>query len=130
MRTGPKISEHELAIYRKHPELVQALGDKAIIHRVVLVAVFIVGFLLVAASKALKFGFGGNLASGFVELTVDLVFELGVALWGGVATTVLLQEFVKRQYAEGRRYQQEIMRQLATEEGPPKAVATGDTESR
>jgi hypothetical protein len=80
-----KLTENELAFYRKHPELIRAVGDKAMIYRVVLL----------------------------VELTVDLVFELGVALWGGVATTVLLQDYVKRQYNEGRRYQQEIISQLA-----------------
>ena len=31
----------------------------------------------------------------------------------GVATTVLLQNFVQHQYKEGRRYQQEIMRELS-----------------
>jgi hypothetical protein len=52
-----------------------------------------------------------------VELVVDLIFEMGVALWGGVATAVLLQNFVQRQYKEGRRYQQEIMRKLASNPG-------------
>ena len=39
------------------------------------------------------------------ELVIDLIFELGVALWGGVATTVLLQTYVERKYKEGRRRQ-------------------------
>jgi hypothetical protein len=107
-----KISEHELAFYRKHPELVQAFGDKATIHRVVLVTAFLIGFLLVAVSKAVKYGVV-DAPAPLAELTVDLIFELGVALWGGVATTVLLQNFVERRYREGRRYQQEIMSRLA-----------------
>ena len=49
------------------------------------------------------------------RLVIDLIFEMGVALWGGVATTVLLQSYVERKYKEGRRYQQEIMQQLAEE---------------
>lgn len=34
---------------------------------------------------------------------------------GGVATTVLLQDLIQRQYREGRRYQQAIIRQLAAD---------------
>ena len=111
-----KLTESELAFYRKHPELIQAVGDKATIYRVILIVVFLAGFLLVIMSKILKYGFEDASASWLVELSVDLVFELGVAMWGGVATTVLLQDLVKRQYSEGRRYQQAIIRQLAAEE--------------
>ena len=46
-------------------------------------------------------------------MIVDLIFELGVALWGGVATTVLLQDYVEKKHREGREYQQVVMRQLA-----------------
>ena len=111
-----KLSKDELAFYRKHPELIQAVGDKATIYRVVLLVVFAVGFLLVVISKVVQYAFGEGSGPWLVELTVDLVFELGVALWGGVATTVLLQDYVKRQYSEGRRYQQAIIRQLAKEQ--------------
>lgn len=109
------ITEQELEYYRKHPELVQAVGDKTIIFRVVLVLVFVIGFLLVAFSKLVKYGFGCG-SDCLVELAVDLIFELGVALWGGVATTVLLQTYVERKYKEGRKYQQEIMKRLAEQE--------------
>jgi|GEM_PF-3430044 len=112
MKKKDKVTEAELAFYRKHPELVHAFGDKTTIHRFVLIAVFVVGFLLVAASKVIKYIYGDASAPG-VELTVDLIFELGVALWGGVATTVLLQNYVEKKHREGRQYQREIMRQLA-----------------
>lgn len=111
-----KFTKEELAFFRNHPELIKAYGDKATIYRFVLVAVFVAGFLFVVISKVVKHAYGGDPTSMLVELTVDLVFELGVALWGGVATTVLLQDYVQRQYSEGRRYQQEIIRQLAEEE--------------
>lgn len=116
MSSSPNIPKEEIAFYRTHPELIQALGDKATIHRVILIAVFATGFLLVVVSKSLEYGFAGSAMPWLVELTVDLVFELGIALWGGVATTVLLQDLIKRQYREGRRYQNAILRQLATEE--------------
>jgi hypothetical protein len=111
-----KISKQELEFYRKHPELVQAVGDKATIYRWVLVTVFVAGFLLVVLSKAVKYGFIDAPAVAWVELAVDLIFEMGVALWGGVATTVLLQNFVERKYREGRQYQQEIIQRLAEKE--------------
>ena len=110
------VTKQELEFYRKHPQLVHAVGNKATIYRVVLITVFFAGFLLVVLSKAVKYGFVDAPAVAWVELTVDLIFEMGVALWGGVATTVLLQQFVERKYKEGRRYQQEIMRLLAEED--------------
>ena len=122
MSDSSVISEQELCFYRKHPELLHSLGDKATIHRVLLLVVFIIGFLFVVVSKAMKFGLVGSEQPWLVELAVDLVFELGIALWGGVATTVLLQEFIKRQYRDGKRYQHAIMSRLA-EEGSDNASA-------
>jgi len=107
------ISEEELEFYRKHPGLVNAIGSKKTIYWSVLIYVFVTGFFLVAISKGIKFWYVDAENAGLVELVVDLVFELGVALWGGVATTVLLQNFVQHQYKEGRQYQQEIMRELS-----------------
>jgi predicted membrane protein len=123
-----KLTESELAFYRKHPELIQAVGDKATIYRVILIVVFLAGFLLVITSKILKYVLEDASASWLVELSVDLAFELGVALWGGVATTVLLQDLVKRQYSEGRRYQQTIIRQLADEQSRTEMSQAGVTD--
>lgn len=116
--TSKPIHEDELALYRQHPELIQAIGSRRIIHRVVLVAVFVTGLVLVVLSKGLKFTFAGSAAPWLMETAIDLLFELGVALWGGVATTVLLDDFMKRQYQAGRSYQQEIQRQLAADSEP------------
>jgi hypothetical protein len=125
-----KLTKDELAFYRKHPELIQAVGDKATIYRVILLVVFVIGFLFVVISKVVKYAFDDGSGSWLVELGVDLVFEMGVALWGGVATTVLLQDYVKRQYSEGRRYQQEIIRQLANEQSRPKGSTNGVTDEQ
>lgn len=122
-----KIAKTDLAFYRKHPELIQAVGNKSVIYRVVLLVVFVAGFLLVVLSKGVKYGFVDAPDSRVVELVVDLLFEMGVALWGGVATTVLLQNFVERKYAEGRNYQQELIRQLQ-EEDPSFSVETASPE--
>lgn len=108
-----RIPKEELEFYRKHPGLVDAIGSEKTIYWSVLIYVFVTGFILVAISKGIKFQFMNAENSGLVEFVVDLIFELGVALWGGVATTVLLQNFVQHQYKEGRRYQQEIMRELS-----------------
>ncbi|MGD9234978.1 MAG: hypothetical protein PVH67_14060 [Desulfobacterales bacterium] len=120
-----KLTKDELAFYQKHPELIRAVGDKATIYRVILLVVFVVGFLLVTISKVVKYAFNDASTVWLVELSVELIFELGVALWGGVATTVLLQDFVKRQYSEGRRYQQDIIRQLANEQNQAEISTTG-----
>ena len=41
-----KLTQEEVAFYRKHPELVQAIGSKAFIYRTVLVLVFLAGIYL------------------------------------------------------------------------------------
>ena len=111
-----KLTKDELSYFRKHPELIEAFGDKVKIYHLVLVILFIVGLILVVVSKVIKHAVGVDSYSLWVELTVDLSFELGVALWCGVAATVLLNDYMKRQYNEGRRYQQEIIRQLEEED--------------
>jgi len=107
------IPEVELELYRQHPELIDAIGSRTVIHRVVLATVFVAGLALVVLSKGVKFVLVGSAAPWLMETVVDLLFELGVALWGGVATTVMLNHFMNRQYQIGRSYQQAIRRQLS-----------------
>lgn len=107
-----KLTEAEIAFYREHPELVAVIGDRTAIHQAILAAVFAIGFLLVVLSKVVKQAVIDS-PTWVTETAVDLLFELGVALWGGVATTVLLQDLMTRQYREGRRLQQSIIEKLS-----------------
>lgn len=48
------------------------------------------------------------------EIVVDLAFELGVALWGGVITAAFLETIENRERMANRRFREEIERRIKT----------------
>ncbi|MEM7346778.1 MAG: hypothetical protein AAF485_21250, partial [Chloroflexota bacterium] len=86
------------------------------LHRAVLPMGFATGFILVSASKLIQFYnlFGDQLFLN--EVVVDLVFELGVAVWGGVMTTFLLGIIERREKKALERYKAEVLRRIAESE--------------
>ena len=78
-----EISEEELRYFRAHPDQIDEVSAPVYVHLVFLWAGGLLGAAFVAVSKWLKFS--GLLAfetEAMSEFTIDIVFEIGVALIG------------------------------------------------
>lgn len=109
------ITDEEIDYYRQHPDKIEEITKEGRVHRAVLPIGFILGFILVFSSKIIGFytPFGDELF--FNEVIVDMVFELGVAIWGGVMTTALLEVIENRERVANQKYKAEILRRIQTE---------------
>ena len=106
------IDKSTIDFYRQHPDQIDEIEKEGKVHRLVLPVGFIVGLILVFASKLVRFWnlFGDALF--FNEVVVDLAFELGVAIWGGVVTAAFLEVIENRERKANQRYRAEIVRRI------------------
>ena len=106
------IDENTVNYYRQNPEKIDEIEKEGRVHRLVLPVGFVVGLILVFASKIIRFLnlFGDALF--FNEVIVDLAFELGVAIWGGVVTTAFLEIIENRERKANQRFREEIVRRI------------------
>ncbi len=106
------ITAEEVDYYRQNPEKIEEITKQGRSHRSILPVGFMIGFTLVFASKIIGFfdPFGSELFLN--EIVVDMTFELGVAVWGGVMTTFILEVIENREAAAIQRYKNEILRRI------------------
>ncbi|MEM7032772.1 MAG: hypothetical protein AAF629_24695 [Chloroflexota bacterium] len=108
------ITEAEVEYYRQNPDKIDEITKEGRSHRSILPIGFLIGFTLVFTSKVIGFydPFGSELFLN--ETIVDMTFELGVAVWGGVMTTFILEVIENRERIANERYKAEILRRIQT----------------
>ena len=84
----------------------------------------LIGVSLVALSKILKFHPLLDLSEGYREFTLDIVFELGVALIGAGVTAYLLGILLDKQQENAAGWRAEIRRRLSANEVDSKLSVT------
>ena len=106
------IDEATVDFYRQNPDQIDEIEKEGRVHRLVLPVGFVAGLILVFTSKLIRFWnlFGDALF--FNEVIVDLAFELGVAIWGGVVTTAFLEVIENRERKANQRYRAEILHRI------------------
>ena len=80
--------------------------------------VLIVAVLFVGGSKLLAVRFSDQLPSFISTVLVDVVFEMGAALIGAVATVIFISFQIRRQFERNLRLRIEIERRIALLEVP------------
>lgn len=111
-----QITQEELDYYREKPEEIALINNATRIRYRFLSYAFILGFILVVVSKLTAPLLGAFVASFWVNVLVDLFFELGVALWGGAITTYIIELHALKEEKDCKRKQDEIRRLLHIED--------------
>ncbi len=63
---------------------------------------------LVGLSKIIAVTYGDEIDQFIINVTVDLVFEMGAALIGSVATVIFIQHQQRRQFADNVKFRAEV----------------------
>lgn len=105
------ITPEELDYYRKNPEEISMINNATKIRYKYLTYAFILGFILVVVSKIVGPMFTKLITSFWSEVMRDLLFEVGVALWGGAITTYIIELHSKKEEEDCKR-KQDMLRKL------------------
>lgn len=116
LNSSVEVTKDEVAYFRKHPEEVDDFTAPVNIRKRFLGAGALFGALLVALSKAFKYGALEAYISPVVsEFIVDIIFEAGVALIGAAVTAYLLEILLNNQQDNAAKWRDEIRRQIGEE---------------
>ena len=110
MKTTPEeVTEEEVSYFRAHPDQIDEITAPVNIHKLLLWAGSLVGVVLVALSKILKFHpILEVMSEGMRDFTIDIIFEIGVALIGAAVTAYILGIVLDRQQENAARWRAEI----------------------
>ena len=113
LKSSPdELSEEELTYFRDHPDMIDEVTAPVNVHKLFLWVGALLGTLLLALSKWIKFTEHPILAESVIEFGVDIVFEIGVALIGAAVTAYILGILLNRQQENAAHWRSEIRRKI------------------
>ena len=113
LKSSPdELTEKELAYFRDHPDMLDEVTAPVNVHKLFLWVGALLGTVLLALSKWIKFTEHPILAESVIEFGVDIVFEIGVALIGAAVTAYILGILLNRQQENAAHWRSEIRRKI------------------
>ena len=107
-----QVTDEELDYFREHPDQIDEVTAPVNVHKLFLWWGALLGVALVALSKYLKFSVVHMLSEALREYTVDLVFEIGVALIGAAVTAYILGILLNQQQEKASLWRAEIRKKI------------------
>ncbi|MFC1601487.1 hypothetical protein ACFL34_03980 [Candidatus Sumerlaeota bacterium] len=108
-----EVSDDEARYFRDHPDQIDELTAPVNVHMIFLWVGSVLGVTCVALSKWLKFSSViDSMSEVFSEFTIDIVFEIGVALIGAAVTAYILGILLNKQQENAAKWRAEIRKRI------------------
>ena len=111
-----EVTEDEVSYFRRHPDEIDEVTAPVNVHKSFLWAGTLLGTVCVAASKVLKFSQSVLFSEGVREFTIDIIFEVGVALIGAAVTAYILGILLNQQQDNAAKWRAELRRRIGEPE--------------
>ncbi|CAI3163231.1 hypothetical protein MWMV2_MWMV2_03526 [Acinetobacter oleivorans] len=116
-KSNSEVTEDEIEYYRKYPDQIDQVTAPLNIHKIFLWAGALLGVIVVAIAKFLKFsGTLDFLSEGVLEFVIDIIYETGIALIGAAATAFMLGVLLNKQQENATKWREEIRRRVKESE--------------
>jgi len=116
-KSTSEVTEDEIEYYRKYPDQIDQVTAPINIHKIFLWAGALLGVIVVAIAKFLKFsGTLDFLSEGVLEFVIDIIYETGIALIGASATAFMLGVLLNKQQENATKWREEIRRRVKESE--------------
>lgn len=102
-----------IAYLRDHPEIMSLIGDRESLGTRHLWRILVAAVVLAGLSKLLVAQFDNVFDQMVSDIVVDLVFEMGAALIGSVATVIFIEQREKKQFIENLEFRDAVQRRIA-----------------
>lgn len=107
------LTDAQIAYLRDHPEILSLIGDRESLGTRHLWRILVAAVVLVGLSKLLAAKFDNVFDQMVSDVVVDLVFEMGAALIGSVATVIFIEQREKKQFIENLEFRDAVQRRIA-----------------
>ncbi len=103
-----EITEATIDYYEKNPDELDLIINKEHFHAAYLGIFFVVGLLLTIAARTLAFFFEGEWGNFINDVVLDVISEIGIAIFGGAVVAYLIEYLNKKQYQQNIRFRKEV----------------------
>ncbi|ETR94702.1 MULTISPECIES: hypothetical protein [Acinetobacter calcoaceticus/baumannii complex] len=112
-KSSAKVTEDEVEYYRKYPDQIDQVTAPINIHKIFLWTGALLGIVVVAIAKLLKFsGTLDFLSEGVLEFVIDIIYESGIALIGAAVTAYMLGVLLNKQQENAVKWREEIRKRI------------------
>lgn len=116
-KSSSEVTDDEVDYYRKYPDQIDQVTAPINIHKVFLWTGALLGIVVVAVAKFLKFsGTLDFLSEGVLEFIIDIIYESGIALIGAAVTAYMLGVLLNKQQENALKWREEIRRRIKENE--------------
>lgn len=117
-KSTSEVTDEEIEYYRKYPDQIDQVTAPLNIHKIFLWAGALLGVVVVAVAKFLKFSRTLDfLSEGVLEFVIDIIYETGIALIGAAVTAYMLGVLLNKQQENATKWREEIRRRIKESEG-------------
>lgn len=122
-----KVTDELVEYYRNNPKELDLILDQEDFDKRFLSYFFVFGFILSVSSRVLGYFFTDIWGGFFNDVILDLISELGIAIFGGAITAYLLGNLQKKQYNENLAFRNKIKERLTESDTAPPPNLRKDT---
>lgn len=116
-KSSSNVTEDEIEYYRKYPDQIDQVTAPINIHKIFLWTGALLGILVVAIAKFLKFsGMLAFLSEGLLEFVIDIIYESGIALIGAAVTAYMLGVLLNKQQENALKWREKIRKRIQESE--------------
>ena len=106
------LTDAQIAYLRDHPEVMDLIGDRENLRTRHLWRILLAAVVLVALSKVIAVRLDSAFDQVVADVIVDLVFEMGAALIGSVATVIFIEHRQRKQFIENIHFRAAVQRRI------------------
>jgi len=108
----PEVTDEIVEHYRKNPSDLDLIIDKEYFHSKFIKFFFILGVVITVSSRVLKFFFHKTWAEFINDILLDIISELGIAIFGGAITAYILERMKQKQYQDNVKFRNEVIKKI------------------
>ena len=106
------ITEEIIDYYENSPDELNLIINKEYFHTVFLGIFFAIGISVTLLARLVQYLYGDQLGDFINTVILDVISELGIAIFGGAVVAYLIEFLNKRQYQRNLRFRNQIKAKL------------------
>lgn len=108
----PEITSEIVEYYRMNPDDLDLIIDKEYFHSKFIRLFFFIGLMLAVCSRIMKLIFQDTWLEFINDIILDIVSELGIAIFGGAIVAYILEKLRQKQFQDNVKLRNEIVEKI------------------
>ena len=103
-----EVTEEIIQHYEKNPDELDLIINREHFNAMYLGLIFILGIGLTISARLAQYFFGGSFGEFVNTVLLDVISEIGIAIFGGAIVAYLIESLNKRQFKENVKFRRQI----------------------